>query len=142
MAFKLKIRDEEIDIQQDRSGMSMARYEHGNMQRGGHYQHSSYEHESEYVHPTVMRNQVTPDRYVTRSETVNTNDPLVNLSNMAAKKGFNVPPVAMAAIGGAVAWGMFQQMVIAGAIAAGAYLFTSMGKNKGGGDGGAQGGQR
>lgn len=83
----------------------------------------------------VLQNRTTQDRYVTEERTMRTNDPMVKLSEAAASKGFNVPPVLMAAAGGAIAWGMFQQMVIAGAIAAGAYLLT-MGKGNKSKDGG------
>jgi len=140
MGFKLSIRDNDQDeyvnqqggFEYERMRQMPAPYQQGPMmyppQQG--YQQASL----------PARVMPTPTRQFSETNTrhLSTNDPMVNLSEIAARKGFNVPPVLIAAVGGAVAWGMFQQMVIAGAVAAGAYLFSGMGKNKGGGGGAPQ----
>lgn len=130
MPIKLTVREREdvdFEYEDDDQGYQrgqMSRYHGADMQRGGRQVSMARFNDG------VLQNRTTQDRYVTEEKTFRTNDPMVKLSEAAASRGFNVPPVAMAAIGGAVAWGMFQQMVIAGAVAAGAYLLSGMGKNK------------
>lgn len=130
MGVKLTVREREnidFEYEDDDDGYrrgQMSRYHGADMARGGRSVSMARYNDG------VIPNRTTQDRYVTEERTTRTNDPMVKLSEVAASKGFNVPPVLIAAAGGAIAWGMFQQMVIAGAIAAGAYLFTSMNKGK------------
>lgn len=130
MGVKLTVRErEQVDFEYEDPDDG---YQRGQMSRynGADMQRSGRSVSMARINDGVLQNRTTQDRYVTEERTMRTNDPMVKLSEVAASKGFNIPPVLIAAVGGAVAWGMFQQMVIAGAVAAGAYLFSQNGKKK------------
>lgn len=73
------------------------------------------------------------ERYVEHYNGVRTRDPAVDLQGLVKRStGFDVHPALIAAVVGAAGWGMFRDMLIAGAIAAGGYLVWAAKKKVGG----------
>lgn len=59
-----------------------------------------------------------------------TDDPMLKLSDHAKSKGLDLHPALIAGVCGAIAWVMFKDALVVGAIAAAAYFVFVAGKKK------------